>query len=58
MNTGYLCSSVFICGLFICGLQLCLSVAMNYREFGRLGWPVSEIGYGMWGMARMDGIGR
>jgi aryl-alcohol dehydrogenase-like predicted oxidoreductase len=23
---------------------------MNYREFGRLGWNVSEIGYGMWGM--------
>jgi aryl-alcohol dehydrogenase-like predicted oxidoreductase len=23
---------------------------MQYRKFGRLGWPVSEIGYGMWGM--------
>jgi aryl-alcohol dehydrogenase-like predicted oxidoreductase len=23
---------------------------MNYRKFGRLGWDVSEIGYGMWGM--------
>lgn len=23
---------------------------MNYRQFGRLGWNVSEIGYGMWGM--------
>ncbi len=23
---------------------------MKYREFGRLGWQVSEIGYGMWGM--------
>lgn len=23
---------------------------MQYRTFGRLGWPVSEIGYGMWGM--------
>lgn len=23
---------------------------MNYRTFGRLGWQVSEIGYGMWGM--------
>jgi len=23
---------------------------MRYREFGRLGWQVSEIGYGMWGM--------
>lgn len=24
---------------------------MNYRTFGRMGWQVSEIGYGMWGMA-------
>lgn len=24
---------------------------MKYRRFGRLGWQVSEIGYGMWGMA-------
>lgn len=23
---------------------------MNYRTFGRTGWQVSEIGYGMWGM--------
>jgi aryl-alcohol dehydrogenase-like predicted oxidoreductase len=23
---------------------------MQYRRFGRLGWKVSEIGYGMWGM--------
>lgn len=23
---------------------------MRYRTFGRTGWPVSEIGYGMWGM--------
>ena len=23
---------------------------MNYRRFGRLGWEVSDIGYGMWGM--------
>jgi aryl-alcohol dehydrogenase-like predicted oxidoreductase len=23
---------------------------MEYRPFGRLGWQVSEIGYGMWGM--------
>jgi aryl-alcohol dehydrogenase-like predicted oxidoreductase len=28
---------------------------MNYREFGRLGWRVSEIGYGMWGMAGWTG---
>jgi len=24
---------------------------MKYRSFGRTGWSVSEIGYGMWGMA-------
>jgi aryl-alcohol dehydrogenase-like predicted oxidoreductase len=24
---------------------------MNYRTFGRTGWKVSDIGYGMWGLA-------
>jgi len=28
---------------------------MNYRRFGRTGWHVSEIGYGMWGMAGWTG---
>jgi aryl-alcohol dehydrogenase-like predicted oxidoreductase len=28
---------------------------MNYRRFGRTGWDVSEIGYGMWGMAGWSG---
>jgi aryl-alcohol dehydrogenase-like predicted oxidoreductase len=28
---------------------------MNYRTFGRLGWQVSEIGYGMWGLAGWSG---
>jgi aryl-alcohol dehydrogenase-like predicted oxidoreductase len=28
---------------------------MNYRTFGRTGWPVSEIGYGMWGLAGWTG---
>ncbi len=28
---------------------------MKYRTFGRLGWQVSEIGYGMWGMAGWTG---
>jgi aryl-alcohol dehydrogenase-like predicted oxidoreductase len=28
---------------------------MRYRRFGRLGWNVSEIGYGMWGMAGWTG---
>ena len=28
---------------------------MNYRRFGRTRWNVSEIGYGMWGMAGWTG---
>lgn len=28
---------------------------MEYRTFGRLGWNVSEIGYGMWGMGGWTG---
>lgn len=28
---------------------------MRYRNFGRTGWQVSEIGYGMWGMAGWTG---
>jgi aryl-alcohol dehydrogenase-like predicted oxidoreductase len=28
---------------------------MRTRRFGRLGWPVSEIGYGMWGMSGWSG---
>ena len=28
---------------------------MNYRRFGRTQWMVSEIGYGMWGMAGWTG---
>lgn len=28
---------------------------MNYRRFGRLGWKVSDIGVGMWGMAGWTG---
>ena len=28
---------------------------MNYRRFGRTGWRVSEIGYGMWGMGGWTG---
>lgn len=28
---------------------------MEYRTFGRTGWPVSAIGYGMWGMAGWTG---
>ncbi|HKF54107.1 MAG TPA: aldo/keto reductase [Blastocatellia bacterium] len=28
---------------------------MNYRRFGRTGWQVSEIGYGMWGMGGWSG---
>jgi aryl-alcohol dehydrogenase-like predicted oxidoreductase len=28
---------------------------MKYRTFGRLGWSVSEVGYGMWGMGGWTG---
>src|SRR6185503_325170 len=28
---------------------------MRYRTFGRTGWQVSEIGYGMWGMGGWTG---
>jgi len=28
---------------------------MRHRKFGRLGWQVSEIGYGMWGMGGWSG---
>jgi aryl-alcohol dehydrogenase-like predicted oxidoreductase len=28
---------------------------MQYRTFGRTGWNISEIGYGMWGMAGWTG---
>lgn len=28
---------------------------MRYRTFGRLGWRVSEVGYGMWGLAGWTG---
>jgi aryl-alcohol dehydrogenase-like predicted oxidoreductase len=28
---------------------------MHYRRFGRTGWNVSELGYGMWGMAGWTG---
>ena len=28
---------------------------MNYRSFGRKAWPVSILGYGMWGMGGWTG---
>jgi aryl-alcohol dehydrogenase-like predicted oxidoreductase len=28
---------------------------MRYRVFGRTGWKISEVGYGMWGMAGWSG---
>lgn len=28
---------------------------MQYRKFGRTGWKVSEMGYGMWGLAEWTG---
>jgi aryl-alcohol dehydrogenase-like predicted oxidoreductase len=29
--------------------------AMQTRRFGKLGWPVSEVGYGLWGMGGWSG---
>src|SRR5258708_20379336 len=37
------------------GSQSRRRLAMNYRRFGHTGWNVSEIGYGMWGMAGWTG---
>ena len=28
---------------------------MRYRTFGRIGWQIAEVGYGMWGMAGWTG---
>ncbi|MGB9674149.1 MAG: aldo/keto reductase, partial [Anaerolineales bacterium] len=28
---------------------------MLYRRFGRTGWQVSEVGFGMWGLASWSG---
>ncbi len=28
---------------------------MQYRNFGRTGWNVSDIGYGLWGMSGWSG---
>lgn len=35
--------------------ELIRIVGMKTRLFGRLGWPVSEVGYGLWGMAGWTG---
>lgn len=32
-----------------------MMMPMRYRTFGRLGWRVSEVGYGMWGMGGWSG---
>ncbi|MEJ7809574.1 MAG: aldo/keto reductase [Gemmatimonadaceae bacterium] len=32
-----------------------MEVLMKYRTFGRLGWRVSEVGHGMWGMGSWSG---
>jgi aryl-alcohol dehydrogenase-like predicted oxidoreductase len=36
-------------------ISLTESIDMQYRTFGRTGWKVSEIGYGMWGMGGWSG---
>src|SRR5213076_2006182 len=35
--------------------QITQRTPMNYRRFGKTGWNVSEIGYGMWGLAGWTG---
>jgi aryl-alcohol dehydrogenase-like predicted oxidoreductase len=40
---------------FIGAILLKYHHPMRYRRFGRTGWDVSEIGYGMWGMAGWTG---
>jgi len=34
---------------------MAVATTMRYRTFGRLGWQVSEIGLGTWGMGSMWG---
>ncbi len=36
-------------------IEQAMEVEMRYRRFGRAGWSVSEIGYGMWGMGSWSG---
>jgi len=43
----YLCLRVFVVKI----VSKETEHKMRYRRFGRTGWEVSEIGYGMWGMA-------
>lgn len=31
------------------------AASVRQRRFGRLGWPVSEVGYGMWGLSDWSG---
>lgn len=37
------------------GVDVAIIGPVRYRTFGRLGWQVSEVGYGMWGMAGWTG---
>ena len=41
--------------LFLTFKVLKSTLAMKYRRFGRTNWNVSEIGYGMWGLAGWKG---
>src|SRR5687767_15759029 len=36
-------------------LRVATADFVRYRTFGRTGWQVSELGYGMWGMAGWAG---
>ena len=41
--------------MFAASSRADLSLAMHMRTFGRLGWQVSEVGYGLWGMGGWTG---
>jgi aryl-alcohol dehydrogenase-like predicted oxidoreductase len=52
-------SIIFVYTVKIFNLQITVnnlkSITMKYRRFGRTNWNISEIGYGMWGMAGWTG---
>lgn len=52
---GLKISNSFLFILHIPAIRFSLLIKMNYRTFGRTGWQVSEIGYGMWGLAGWTG---
>src|SRR2546430_1513725 len=57
-RTSSPCPSVITTACMSSPMISCVTMArfyMRYRRFGRTGWQVSEIGYGMWGMGGWTG---